>query len=181
MKNYSNIKDEKLAEIVRSKDKEIYAEIIKRYQSKLMRYVVNIMQNEDKAADVVQITFIKAYVNLQGFDVKKKFSSWIYRIAHNETINMLKKYKKELPLNLAADFVSGISLEDRLIQKELNEHARDCLSQMNLIYRVPLTLLFLEDKSYEEISDILRIPIGTVGTRINRAKILMRKICQKAK
>lgn len=181
MRNYLKITDEELVELVRSKDKELYAEIIKRYQKKLMRYVINITQDEDKAADIVQNTFIKAYINLNGFNIKKKFSSWIYRIAHNEAINLLNKYKKQLSLNQDMDLDSGISLEDRLIEKELKNRAHFCLGQIPLHYREPLSLYFLEEKSYEEISDILRIPVNTVGTRINRAKILMRKICQKTK
>ena len=72
-------------------------------------------------------------------------------------------------------------LEEELIKKELQAHAHHCLRQMPLIYREVLSLYFLEERSYEEISDILRIPIGTVGTRINRAKVLMKKICQKTK
>jgi len=79
------------------------------------------------------------------------------------------------------DFESGVNLEEELIKKELQAHARYCLSRMPLIYREALSLYFLEERSYEEISDILRIPIGTVGTRINRAKVLMKKICQKTK
>lgn len=181
MQDYSKITDEELVESIRSKDKELYAEIIKRYQAKLMRYVVNIIQDDDKAADVVQDTFIKTYINLNGFDVKKKFSSWIYRIAHNEAINLLNKHKKQLPLNQEVDFDSGISLEDELIKKELKTRAHYCLSQIPLHYRDPLSLYFLEEKSYEEISDILRIPVSTVGTRISRAKILMKTICQKTK
>jgi len=181
MQDYSRVTDEELVEIIRRKDKELYSKIIKRYQEKLMRYVVNITQDDDKTADVVQDAFIKAYINLNGFDVKKKFSSWIYRIAHNEALNLLNKHKKQLPLNKDIDFDSGISLEDELITKELKTRAHFCLSQMSLSYREPLSLYFLQEKSYEEISDILRIPIGTVGTRISRAKILMRKICQRTK
>ncbi len=63
--------------------------------------------------------------------------------------------------------------------KEIIEKAKNCLSQMPIIYSEPLALYYLEDKSYEEISDILRIPMGTVATRINRSKVIMKNICQK--
>jgi RNA polymerase sigma-70 factor (ECF subfamily) len=173
--------DEKLVELVRSKDKENYAEIINRYKNKLIRYALYLTGDDDKAADVVQESFIKAYVNLNGFDIKKKFSSWIYRIVHNEAMNVLNKDKKQLPLKEGVDFDSGINLEDNFVKKELQTKAQDCLKRLPVLYREPLTLYFLEEKSYEEISDILRMPVGTVGTRINRAKILMKEICQKAK
>lgn len=173
--------DEQLVRHVREQNKEAYAEIISRYRDKLMRYAVYLTGDDDKAADVVQETFIKAYTNLNGFDIKKKFSSWIYRIAHNEAMSVLRKRYRNIPIPEDADFDSGIDLENDLIKKELQTHTRHCLGQMPVLYREPLSLFFLEDKSYDEISDILRIPIGTVGTRINRAKVLMRKICLKLK
>ncbi len=181
MPDIKNITDEQVVEIVRTQNKETYSEIINRYQEKLVRYAYYLTQDNDKAADVVQDTFIKAYINLNGFNVKKKFSSWIYRIAHNEAMNVLNKDKKQLPLNENIDFDSSVNLEDDFVRKELQIQAQNCLKQMPVLYREPLTLYFLEEKSYEEISDILRIPIGTVGTRINRAKVLMKKICQKTK
>lgn len=175
----SNLTDEKLVELIRSKDKEQYAEIINRYQDKLMRYARYLINDGNKAADVVQNTFIKAYINLYGFDTKKKFSSWIYRIAHNEAINEAKKHHKELPMDHDFDAPSKESIEEEFDRKEIVKHAHSCLRQMPTMYSEPLALYYLDEKSYEEISDILRIPMGTVATRINRAKILMKKICQK--
>ena len=179
MTDISGLPDEQLVKHVREQDKEAYTEIINRFEDKLMRYAVYLTDDENKAADVVQEAFIKAYINLNSFDVKKKFSSWIYRIAHNEAMDVLRKHYKHIPMLDDVDFDSGIDLENNLIKQELSGHAQLCLSQMPILYREPLSLYFLEDKSYDEISDILRIPVPTVGTRINRAKVLMRKICQK--
>lgn len=179
MKDVSKLSDEKIIEIVRSEDKELYSQIIKRYQDKLVRYAFYLTGDEDVAADAVQEAFLKAYTNLNAFDCKKKFSSWIYRITHNETIRNINRSKKQVSMPEGFDFDSGIDLEDDLIKKELQAHTQKCLSQIPLIYKEPLSLYFLEEKSYEEISDILRIPTGTVGTRINRAKALMEKICRK--
>jgi RNA polymerase sigma-70 factor, ECF subfamily len=178
MKDLSGLTDEEVVVFVRTKDKNEYAEIIKRYQVKLMRYAVNIIGDDHMAADVVQEGLMKAYVSLNSFSTKKKFSSWIYRIVHNEAINMLRKNSKQQPI-ADMDFDSGINLEDEVIKKELIEHANFCLKQVPIKYREPLSLYFLEEKSYEEIGDILKIPIGTVGTRINRGKMFMKKICQK--
>lgn len=178
MTKITELSDEQVAELVRKKNKQWYAEIIKRYETKLMRYAFYLTGDEDNAADVVQDSFIKAYINLNSFDVKKKFSSWIYRIVHNEAMNLLNKNKKQQPL-LNFDFDSGIDLEDEFVKNELRLNTHACLNQIPVIYKEPLSLYFLEEKSYEEISDILRIPMGTVGTRINRAKIIMEKICKK--
>lgn len=94
-------------------------------------------------------------------------------------MNLIVSEKKNVPINWELDFDSGIDLEDDLIRKELKIRIDLCFEKMPVLYREPLTLHFLEDKSYGEIGDILRIPVGTVGTRINRAKILMKKICKK--
>ena len=179
MKTVSKLSDEEVVGAVRSKDKELYVEIIRRYQAKLLRYAAYLMGDEQKGADAVQEGFIKAYVNLNGFDVKKKFSSWIYRIVHNEAMNILNKQKKQVPMDERIQFESGIDLEVDFIKNEMIKKTHRCLQEMPLIYKEPLSLMYLEEKSYEEISDILRIPIGTVGTRINRAKGMMKTLCQK--
>jgi RNA polymerase sigma-70 factor, ECF subfamily len=179
MVNNNNLSDEKLVLKIRTKNKELFSFIIKRYQDKLLRYATYLSQDENKAADIVQEAFIKAYINLNSFNIKKKFSSWIYRITHNEAMNSLRGSHKQFSLNEDFDIDSGINLEDEIIQKELKEHISWCFTKIPIIYREPLSLYFLEEKTYEEISDILKLPVNTVGTRINRAKILMKKICQK--
>ena len=179
MSELSKFTDEEVVEFTRTKNKEAYAEIIKRYQNKLMRYAKYILNDDEKAADVVQKSFIRAYINLNNFNLKKKFSSWIYRIVHNQAINLITKYKRELPLFDNIDFDSGVDIEKEYEKKEIAKIVKECLNEMPVLYREPLSLYFLEKNSYNEISDILRIPIGTVGTRINRAKKLMKKICLK--
>ena len=179
MKDMSKLTDEKIIEFIRTKDKELYVHIIKRYQDKLLRYASYLVGDSDNAADIVQESFIKAFINLNSFDIRKKFSSWIYRIVHNEAMNFINKNKKKILIDENIDFDSGIDLEEEYIKKELRSHARYCLTQIPVIYSEPLSLYYIDEKTYDEISDILRIPIGTVGTRINRAKVFMQKICQK--
>jgi RNA polymerase sigma-70 factor, ECF subfamily len=179
MFDVTKLSDEDVVELVRSKDKEVYAVIIKRYQGKLFRYASLILNDEHHGADVVQEGFIKAYINLNAFDTKKKFSSWIYRIVHNEAVNQLAKNKRQIPLDPEIEFASGVNIEASYIKQELIKNTHHCLENMPLIYKEPLSLMFLEEKSYEEISDILHLPLGTVGTRINRAKGIMKKLCQK--
>ena len=83
--------DENLVEIVRNKNREFFSEIVTRYQNKIYSYISRLTGNRDEAEDLTQEVFIKVYQNLHGFDVKRKFSSWIYRIAHNESVNFIKK------------------------------------------------------------------------------------------
>lgn len=171
--------DEEIIERVRSVDQESYAVIIERYQKKLLRYAFNLLKDEHRAADVVQESFIKAFINLRSFDVKKNFSSWIYRIVHNQAVNILKKYQKEIRLPEDMDFKSEENIEDDYSQKEIVSRVEKCLGKMPLLYAEPIMLFYIDEKTYKEISDILQIPMGTVATRVSRAKILMKKICQK--
>lgn len=171
------ISDETIVDIVRTKNKDMYIHLVERYQDKLLRYATYLLHDKDKAADTVQQSFIKAYINLNGFNTKQKFSSWIYRITHNEAMNIVKKYHKEIPL--AKEYILTDTAIEDFSRKEMTDKAHRCLKSMPLIYGEPLALYYLEDKTYEEISDILRIPKGTVATRLNRAKALMKQLCQK--
>lgn len=165
--------DEQLVEIIREKDQELYSEIIKRYQAKLSHYLRKFIYDPDELEDVLQVVFIKAFRNLFGFDIDKKFSSWIYRIAHNEAINHLKKnFKGQITLEEVEYKIidEKINLDEEvdkvLFKKEVEKH----LSNIKLKYREPLILFYFEQKSYQEISDILHIPTSTVGTLIRRGK-----------
>lgn len=171
--------DEELVEIVRTHDKQVYADLVKRYQDKLFRYAVTLVHDEDKALDAVQESFISAYMNLNGFDTGKKFSSWIYRIVHNQAMNGIRKYGKEQPLLDNDDIPGDQDVEQAFSRQEVVENAHSCLRLLPVVYREPLALFYLDEKSYIEISDILRIPMGTVATRINRAKGMMKRLCRK--
>lgn len=183
MKDVKSLGDEALAELVRSQDQELYREIMIRYQDKLMRYASYLVQDENQAADVVQEAFIKAFVNLHGFQTKKKFSSWIYRIVHNEAINYLKKHRREISLEnnqwLEQKIKSDDNIEEDFSNGETREMLNQCLKKLPVKYREPLVLFYLENNSYEEISDVLQLPLGTVGTRISRGKKMMRVIYEK--
>jgi RNA polymerase sigma-70 factor (ECF subfamily) len=177
----SQLTDEQLVEIIREKDQELYSEIIKRYQTKLSHYLRKFIYDLDELEDVLQVVFIKSYRNLYGFNIHKKFSSWIYRIAHNEAINHLKKNSKgQIPLDEVEYKIvdEKINLHEHIDRILLKKKMEECLSNIKLKYREPLILFFFEQKSYEEISYILRIPKNTVGTFISRAKQMLKKLSQ---
>lgn len=170
--------DEQLVVKICEGEAELYSDIMHRYQDRLSRYVHYILLDSDRTADVVQETFIKAYVNLKGFDGRRIFSSWIYRIAHNEAMNAVTRSRVALPLLTLVGQEQDEGPENDMAREEIRLHVDACLDHLPVKYREPLFLAYLEDKSYEEISDILRMPVGTVGTRINRAKALMKKLCR---
>jgi RNA polymerase sigma-70 factor (ECF subfamily) len=178
MEKYKKLTDEQIVVEVRTKDKELYLEIVLRYQDKLLRYANSLSSDKNKSIDIVQNSFIKAFINLNSFNEKMKFSTWIYRIVHNELINELKKYKKEIRLDEEIEIESEENIELDFEKQEIKKEIENCLSELPILYKEIITLFFIEEKSYKEISDILRIPVGTVGIRINRAKILIKKICQ---
>lgn len=179
MSDISKLTDEEIVEKVRSSDRDLYAVIIERYTNKLLRYASHLVHDDDRASHIVQDAFIKSYINLNGFDTKKKFSSWIYRIVHNEAMNVIKKFQKEVPILADFDFESEENIVESLEQKEMSVEINKCLNSLPLIYAESLSLFYLEEKTYQEISDILRIPMGTVAIRISRAKKLMKNICKK--
>lgn len=181
MQEIQKVTDEELVELVRTKDKEQYRELVARYQARLLRYAGYLLNDAEAAQDVVQQAFIKTFINLHGFHIKKKFSSWIYRIVHNEAINYLKSKKNEVLTdslflgNVVPDTTIN-NFEEIIIKKEKRQILLVSLEVLPIVYRAPLTLFYFEEKTYYEISDILRIPIGTVGTRINRGKKYLKKL-----
>ena len=179
MHQLANYSDEELVELVRTSNKELYGELVQRYQKKLLRYARYLVNDEQKALDVVQEAFIKAYSNLNGFDSKRSFSSWIYRIVHNQAMNQFQKLQEKFSLPLQDYFASGQNVEEEAIKKDQLAELESCLQQTPNKYKEPLLLFYIENKSYEEISDIMRIPISTVGTRIARGKQVVQAVCQK--
>lgn len=173
--------DESIVTRVVSGDNDAYAEILERYQAKLIRYVTFLIHNPTTAADIVQDTFIKAYKNLRGFNSKYKFSSWIYRIAHNEAMNAVKKNGRltDQDVNMMSD-ANYEHRMDELIDKEiLKESVHGCLDKLDTKYREVMQLAYLEHMKYGEISDVLHIPTSTVGVQLSRAKSRLREICTK--
>lgn len=175
--------DEQLVVEVLTRGPEHYRALVERYQNKLVAYVTYLTGNRMLAEDVVQETFIKAYQNLRGFNTKRKFSSWIYRIAHNEAMNAIKKHKRELYLDDPGDWDSfaDTSMDDaeRLDKKAEREQVVRCLSALDAKYRDPIVLFYLQNKSYDEISAILRMPTSTVGVRIGRGRKKLEELCRK--
>ncbi len=179
MKN-REISDEDLAELVQNGDTEKFGILMERYQAKLFRYGKKFISSDDNIEDVVQEVFIKAFQNIKSFDIKQKFSPWIYRIAHNTYVNSIKKSQTG-PLYLF-DFDTVLShtvTDDPIVrereQKEIKEIVDRGLREVEPKYREILVLYYIEDLSYKEISEILRIPIGTVGVRIMRAKEILKE------
>ena len=164
------------------KNQEYYYHLMKRYESSLTSYIYRLsgMKRTD-IQDILQEVFILVYQNLNDYDENFKFSSWIYRIARNYTISMLRKNPKYVQ-NISWDehdleqlIQSDFNLEESFIQKIGCEDLLQIINLLPLKYREVIILKFIEEKDYQEISDILKKPIGTVGTLINRARKMLSK------
>lgn len=174
------LSDEELCVLVQKGDKEIFGELVDRYQQKLSRYGRKFLLSTENIQDLVQDVFIKAYQNMQSFDTKQRFSPWIYRIAHNTFINALKKHS-HTPFSLF-DFdtiIPHLAYDDPATrereQKEMRTLIDKGLQQLPPKYREIIILYYLEELNYKEIADILHVPTGTVGIRLARAKKQLKK------
>lgn len=196
VKNLLSGEIEKLADeelvLLSLQNKEHFYYLIKRYEKKLRRYINRISDlTRPESEDILQEIFIKVYCNLNGFNQKFKFSSWIYRIAHNETINFVQKnnnksQKSFLQLNNKdIQNISNFIIDENqpyqaIISREKADKIRELLTKLPRKYQEVLILRYLEDKKYSEISDILRKPPGTIATLIIRAKSKFQKIVKKS-
>lgn len=158
-----------------------FALIIERYEKKLLRYLSYFVGvDKSQAEDILQETMIKVYRNLNGFNPNLSFSSWIYRIAHNEALNFIRKNKRQASISLDAEDEDNLALlkvlasEENIpaeaAQKEMAGKVREILALLREDFREMLILRYLEGYDYQEISDILKKPLGTVGVMIGRAK-----------
>ncbi len=165
-------------------NQDFFGCLVERYEPKLMRYIRRISGvTQEDAEDLLQEIFLKVYRNLRDFDPNLKFSSWIYRIAHNQVISGWRKTKSRpqvIKFEADDDFLKFVSTEEDLagdVEKRFTgEEVRNIVNQLDEKYREVLVLKFLEGKDYQEISDILQKPLGTVATLINRAKKQFRKV-----
>jgi len=177
-----NLSDAELVRLsLENQDNFLY--LVDRYKGKLMNYIRRLTNvNDDDVEDILQEVFIKVYLNLNDFNVDLKFSSWIYRITHNQVISSHRKLKArpegyavniedKAALSLAAD-VDIAAGTDLMLMKRAIAKVLDGLDRK---YRDILVLKFLEEKNYQEISDIIKKPAGTVASMINKAKAEFKK------
>lgn len=179
----SHVSDEDIVLRVQKGEVELFGVLMHRYTEKLTRYGRKFLSNADNIDDIVQDVCIKTYQYIQSFNPSLKFSSWIYRIAHNAFINGLKKQQKSPILMPDFDldvFMSHTSYVDPKIEEreylELTTMIEKGLDALKPKYKEVIILHYVENMSYKDIGDILRIPIGTVGIRVMRAREQLKKI-----
>lgn len=180
------LSDEELVRLTLA-DQEDFLHLVDRYRAPLTKYILRLTNARvEDAEDILQDALIKVYLNLNGFDGNLKFSSWIYRIVHNQVISQYRKIKArpeghavdtldQAAKNLAAEMNIAAGVDSNIL-KEKFIRLMDLLPEK---YREALVLRFWEEKSYQEISDIIRKPAGTVASTINKAKRELRRLALK--
>ena len=170
--------DEKLILRFQEGDINAYNELVKRYKDRLLNFVFRYFNNLEQAEDVVQDTLIKLYTHANYYKNVAKFSTWIFTIAKNNALTELRKNKRKRTDSLYTDdgrFLDIGSKEESLESRVQNEIAVDKLNkfldEIPENFRIAVVLRDFQELSYEEISKILEIPIGTIKSRINRGRI----------
>lgn len=177
--------DEEIVVKIVNGERKLYAEILDRYEKKIYFYLKRLTGwDQLSVEDMVEETFIKIYKNLRGFDVKLKFSSWLYRIAHNVGVDFLKAQKQN---SVNIDDLEEVlaskqkSIEELAIADAQKEELKKALEKIGTKYKEVIILYYLEERNYEEISDILQVPVSTVGVLLMRAKLKLKDLIKNDK
>jgi len=180
MQDFETRTDEELARMTQEGNTAAFGTLVERYEARLSRYGHKFLSVEEDIEDMLQEIYIRAYRNIQSFDTKQRFSPWIYRIAHNTFVNELRR-KSRAPF-FTVDFDSFLAhplaaekTEQASEDREMKEMVEKGLANVPPKYREVLILFYQEELSYQEIADVLQVPLGTVSVRLKRAKEALAK------
>lgn len=166
-----------------------FGALVRRYQDRLYNAVLRVADNPEDAADVVQEAFLNAYQSLNSFKGDAEFFTWLYRIAFNAAISLRRKRKAVVSLDGGSDEKGAAEPEDRseyvrvgaaLERSEEDAKLMAALGRLSPEHRVVLVLKDLEGQKYEDIAAVLDVPIGTVRSRLHRARLELRELLHRA-
>ena len=158
-------------------DANAFEELIIAYETKIYNLCFYTLKNKEDALDAAQEVCIKIYKSIGKFKGDSKFSTWVYRITYNTCIDHVKKRKDDIPYD---DFIDSESNEENKIDgiveaKELKSEIRNCIMKLNEDFRTIVILRDIDGLSYQEIAGILNIEVGTVKSRLSRARETLKK------
>lgn len=166
-------------------DRQAFNELVLIHQSRIMNIAFGMLSNTDDAADAAQEVFIKVFRNIGGFKEQSSFSTWIYRITVNVCNDILRKNNRHKTVSLNMHFddeehefdIKDTSMTpDELVHTaELQNEIRYAISKLKPEYKAVITLYDIEGLPYDKISEILKIPMGTVKSRLSRARTALKK------
>ena len=164
--------DEMLVERLRRGDSAAFRQLVLKYQRPLYNAAYRVLGREEDARDITQVVFLRIAERLEGYDARYKFFSWVYRIALNESLNLLRRAGREQPLGDDADEREGEGAdpESKLASAQVSREVQRALMQMKFTDRAVLTLRHFSECSYEEIASILELKVETVKSRLFEAR-----------
>jgi len=168
-------RDETVVSSVQAGDVDAFGELMSRYEAKMQRYGRKFLARQEDIDDLVQDVFIKVYENIQSFDASLRFSPWIYRIAHNVFVNELKRKKRRGFTSFDPDVILPFlpakeTADEATLNDELGSELESVIASLPDKYREVIVLHYFEHLSYQEISEVLKISVSTVGVRMTRAR-----------
>lgn len=167
-------------------DPDAFESLMLQYQTPVYHLCFRIVGNAEDAADMTQETFLKAWKNLESFHMESSLSTWLYRLANNCCLDLLRSKKRKPTISIVREDEEGEEQaydpadpspqpDELLIQKEERQLLQDALQSLDPQQRAILTLRVVNDMSYEDISQVLQIKEGTVKSRLARARENLRK------
>jgi RNA polymerase sigma-70 factor (ECF subfamily) len=184
--DYKKLTDQEVVALAREGREVAYRELIGRYERPVFSLIYRLVRDREKAEDLAQETFIKVLNALDRYDPSFKFSSWIFKIAHNTALDLLRKKEPdtlsldgsphaETASDIEASTLTAVSTdespEDFASSREVGAQIEHAIARLRPEYRTAILLCHVEGRPYEEIADIMEVPLGTVKTYIHRARI----------
>ncbi|MFZ1946810.1 MAG: sigma-70 family RNA polymerase sigma factor [bacterium] len=156
-------------------DQEAFAMLVDRYEKVIFNVAYRMTGDYDASEDVAQTVFIKAYENLEGYDPKYRFFSWLYRMAVNESLNYLKRNQRTTALSPTMASPDR-GPEDNCVEAELRRKIRDAMMALEPEYRILIVMRHYGGRSYREMADALGLPEKKVKSRLFTARHLLKDI-----
>jgi len=181
-KNNGDREDQKLIRKAKQGNHKAFGKLVLKYQQQLYYAVRRMILNHDDTNDIVQEAFVKAYTNLERFDESYSFYPWLYRIAINTTLNYQSRAARTRERFAGQEDAASRHSEEnplkQVMQDELQLKVTEALNQLPVEQRVVFVLRTSDELSYQEISEVLDISIGTVMSRLSRARGRLKVLLQ---
>jgi len=188
--NAEQVDDKELVAAALKGDDSAYGELLERFRRPVFSLVYRMIGDREQAEDLAQESFVKAFNNLDSYNPKYRFSSWLFKIANNHAIDHLRRARlptvsihgsphaadaeREEETRIVLE-TPDESPEQEILALELGGEIEDAIRQLRSEYRTAVILRHIENRPYEEIAEIMEVPIGTVKTFLHRARAELRE------
>lgn len=189
-KSYADVSDQQVVLFAQEGREDAYRELIRRYERPVYSLIYRMVRDNETAEDLAQETFIKVLNHIDRYRPEFKFSSWLFKIANNITIDHLRRRQLDtISIEGSPDAVTGESMRatavtvrsggesplEEMESRELGAAIETAIAKLRPEYRACIILRHVEDYSYDEIAEIVKLPLGTVKTYIHRARQELRE------